>query len=295
MIKLRELTLVAIASLFIVGVTSIDTVSAACNNMSSFGAATYDLVELSNTSNKVLWVRMQSPEAGAKLTVEVGGDQCFEVGGFNAMPNEWSWQTYRNDSAVLPISFTSPENKTIKLIGTDNLKVDKLLVTDEVCQPEGRGDNCEQTASFADQSLDDYKVLPSPAGPVSGKVLLSNSPQDNSSNLKEVRYVVSGKVIQTSSSAEYFDTTLLSNGGHNVYITTELNNGDEVKELIKIEVDNSENAFSGIIRWIRLSTGSVVLVGLIVSLLILFAVGLFFARKYYRSRRERSFKGLDFK
>ncbi len=289
----RVFSILIVATTVFVLFFSTQPVNAACSNTSGFGAAQYFIPDIPANENRALWIRMQIPYGEAKITVEINGDQCIELGGFEQNINEWSWQTNRQDSRVMPITFPSRSDNTIKIIGThDGVKIDRILLTNPDCIPQDYGNNCAQSTAV-NESLIDLITLPEPAETQSGKVTLSSTPNDKASELAKLSYSVNNEVIQEFTTPQPFDTTLLKNGEHTIYITSELKDGRKIKEMIAIKTDNKENAFSSIIRWARLNTQAVKIIISTIVILLVLIIGLLITRSYYKKHKTRALKGLD--
>src|SRR5690606_15699721 len=135
------------------------------------------------------------------------------------------------------------------------------------------------------------RLEPLTDGPVSGKVLLSSTPEQQHAALKELVYTVNGRKLQTSDRAVPFDTTVLENGKYTVYITTRLQDGTVIKESTAVEIKNAENFLTPAIRWIKLHWTSIKLI-LLVAGVVLAAIVIFrLIIGWLRHRRERSFHG----
>lgn len=268
--------------------------AAACANTSEFGTSVLQVPKLPSTNDRVLWVRMQAPNESSKVLVEVNEADCLEIGGYEYQPGTWAWQAYRDQSgAVVPLSFDSDSDNVVKVIGvSDGVKVDRILITDNSCLPVDFGNNCQNSVSLIEDQQAVTALLPPSNDPVSGKVRLSQTPEDNIGELKQVSYTVNGQVVQTSNAPEYFDTTLIGNGKHTVYITTKLADGNEIREMVDLEVKNPQNAFSPIVRWLKLNKHSLLIgLGILISLVLLVVA----SRKFIsgtRKRRERKFWGM---
>ncbi len=266
--------------------------AAACANTSSFGAVSYNLPQLSNTEDQAIWLRLKSENPESKLLVEINGNECIEIGDFNDSGDGWFWQTYRREGQIVPISFSSANGNTLKIIGiSEGIKLDRILVTDKDCRPQEFGNGCYSDGS--NNSKDDVIILPPVSdGPISGRIGLSTTPTENLSQLSKVSYMVNGIVVQESVNDSGFDTTLVENGKYTIYITTTLKSGEVIREMMPVEIKNPENAFSLIIRWIRINRRSVSIVAGTVFLLLAIILISRLHSRYRKNKRERSFRGI---
>lgn len=279
-------------TLVAVGIAARDVSAAACANTSSFGAVTLTVPKLDSTEDQVIWIRLQAANKDAKVLAEINGKECMQVGG-NLQPNVWSWQTQVIGGVVQPVNFATPTENTVKIIGVnDGVKVDRVLITDQSCNPQDFGNACKSGVELS-QSTDStvVELAPFPDQPVHGKITLSTTPFENQDNLKQVSYMAGGKVLQVANEPEQFDTTLLPNGKHTIYITTELQEGGKIRESMVIEIKNPENAISSIVRWARLNRKTLNVVGLAVLGLIALFVFANIASRAHKKRKHRKFHG----
>lgn len=269
--------------------------AAACANVSSFGAVTVSLPVLEHIKDRVIWLRMQSAEGDAKVQVEVNSADCLQIGGQTERSDTWQWFTVKSGQGdVVPYTFTRHDGNMLKIIGVKpGVRVDKVLVTDSLCVPQDFGNNCQAGgAEMVVAEEQDFIILPQVSGPIQGRVKLSDTPERNRSQLKEVSYRVAGQVVQRSADGIEFDTNRVKNGTHTVYITTMLQDGSQIKEQIVVEIKNPENPFTAFVRWAKLNQqglkiGLLIIIGIVV-LLVLARLAL--ARR--KKRRVRLFHGL---
>lgn len=265
--------------------------AAGCADIADYGAVSMSLPELPRTGDYAVWVRLQSPTASVRLFIEINQSNCLEISPTNLTPNQWSWQPYLRDGRPVLLTFSQTTGHTLKVIGaSDGLKIDQVIVADPNCVPYDLSAGCvAATATLQTQNV--TQITPPSNGPVSGKVTLSGTPALYATNVSSVAYTVGGRTLQSTSSAEPFDTTLVANGKHTVLITTILNDGAEVRESTVIEVENPENALSPVWRWFRIHARSVNLITIIIGSLIS-ALALLGLLKYiFMKRRLRHFHG----
>lgn len=267
--------------------------AAACANTSTYGAVRLTVPDLSRSGEYALWVRVQSPDATAKVLVEVNDDNCLEVASTSLIADQWSWVSYRSNSSIGTIRLSATENNSLRLIGIQQgVKVDRVVLTKPDCMPEEFGNNCSDLveASLAVQS--NVQSVPPPSSqPVSGKVVLSSTPMRNQANLTLVSYTVNGETVQTSEGPDPFDTTLVADGKYTVFIETTLASGKVIRESTVIEVDNPTNPLSPVIRWLRLNQRSLLVIGGTIGTFLATAVLVGLIKRWYLKRRERHFHG----
>lgn len=270
--------------------------AAACANVSSFGAVTVHLPTLEHIKDRVIWIRMQSPEDSVRVLAEVSAKDCLEISGQSQPTNTWQWQTVRDSGGTaVPYSFGQHDDNTIKIIGVQpGVRVDRMLITDTKCVPQDFGNNCQAVgAKLATAEEHDYTVLPSPnSSPLHGKVQLSDTPTQNQGNLKEVTYSVAGTVVQQSAYGLVFDTSRLQNGTHTVYITTTLQDETQIREMVVVTIKNPHNPLTPLVRWAKLNqqalkTAGVITLGLLAGIILIRVVLI-----RLRKRRVRIFHGL---
>jgi hypothetical protein len=289
------LSLVALTATALVLLSVPQTISAAaCTSVSDYGAIDMALPVLPVSDTHAIWIRMQSLSPTAGVLVEVNQANCFNITGSNLSPDKWSWQTYQQSGAIVPLSFPNLEGNNIRLIGIESgVKIDRVLITRSDCIPLEFGDNCGDASQAANTlSSSTATIIPPPSNDsVSGKVLLSSTPERYRSLLKSLDYSVDGQTLQSSAKNENFDTTLVNNGKHTIIITTTLTNGAIIKEQTVIDVDNLENAISPTVRWMRLHTGTIKTVAIIFGFLLIFIFLYSTLKGWYIRQRERSFHG----
>ncbi len=266
-------------------------VAAGCANVSTFGAVTLEVPDLPDAENHALWVRMESPQSQSYILVQINDEQCLQVGGFEQVPGQWSWQSYRLQGVVQPIVFHRTSGNSLKLIGVaDGAKVDRVLITEADCIPQDFGANCQPVQAV--HATGPLTQLPPPSNdPIAGKVHLSQTPQKHAAQLSHVAYVVNGQKLQETQTPEPFDTTRTTNGKQTVEIVTTLKDGQAIRESTVVDIQNPENAFSPLVRWVRLhKTAFVRAAGAAAVILLVFAT-VRLMRSHRRKGRESKFHG----
>jgi hypothetical protein len=267
--------------------------AASCSNISSFGAINLNVPTLPNDGAVNIWVRMQSPEASTSLLLEVNKSTCLELNAKDLSSDRWTWRSVTESDNSELFEFPGASDNTLKIIGTsDGVKIDKVLFTAKNCIPQEFGDNCIDAVEAVGVSNDNATQIPSPSeGAVSGKVYLTSTPDNYSSNLEQVDYVVNGKTIQKSFSAEPFDTTRLENGKHTILIETKLNDGRVIRESTILQVKNSINPLSPVIRWIKINSETAKLFAITLLAAVILIISFLVIRTVLKKRRERKFHG----
>ena len=142
-------------------------VYAGCSNVSTFGAVEYEFPAYSEREDITFWVRSQSQNENYKFIVEVNNSVCREVS-VNGGDNQWDWQRVNDIST----SMKKNTNNTIKIIGIeDGVRIDKLLLVQNDCEPSGDGSNCQSIKPARDIGTG-FSILPSIGGTVKGEVRL---------------------------------------------------------------------------------------------------------------------------
>lgn len=270
--------------------------AAACSGVEQYGAVDMIVPVLPDAETHKVWIRLQSAGTTAKVLAEVNKANCIEVSGTNLVPHQWSWQTYRQNGAPVPLKFPKTEGNTIRIIGIEaGVKVDKVLITRADCVPLEFGENCVGVAEAVSESINDSGtiILPPPSNDeVAGAVVLSATPELHKAYLSNLSYIVQGKTLQSFSENKPFDTTLVADGKHTVTVVTTLKNGTVIREKTVIKVDNNEHALSPIIRWVRLHADIVKAALLIVAALLTVVIIIRSIRRWYRNYLNRAFHGM---
>lgn len=286
-----------IATLVLAGVWNLTTPvpadAAACANISTYGAVNLNVPILPKKGDYLVWVRMQSPEATGRVLLEINEARCLEVSGTALQPNTWVWQGYTEAGQRKLVSFDFVEGNMIKVIGIQaGIKIDRVLLTDPDCTPEDFGNNCAREFEATAAPANNILALPPPSDqPVSGKIKLSNTPFTRLQQLESLRYIAGGRTLQSATTAEPFDTTLLENGKYTVIIETTLDTGEVIHESTVIEIKNPENVLSPVMRWLRQQHKSLIVIALTIGSVLASVFIFMFIRHSYLKRRQRHFHG----
>lgn len=291
----KRFYLLAILSLLMI-TSSKQTVLAVCDNTSKLGAVSVDIPKLATVGTYNIWTRMQAPdEAHNQYRLEINGQTCYEVGGSSITPNQWTWVSFQdgNLSSKVKFDFNEKSGNTAKLIGSQaGVKVDRLLLVKTDCVPIADGSNC-QSSDVSSSAVDTSGAtqIPSPSsGPVGGLIMPSTTITQNITSIQNVIYSVDGKQLPNSDGF-VLDTTLLSNGSHQVAIQITKTNGLVINEATTINVENPENAFTPFRRWVRLNQSSAVWISSIVGGILLITAIFLIVRQIKLQRRLLEFKG----
>lgn len=262
--------------------------AAGCANVGSFGAVELSLPETPD-GKMVLWVRMQSDDGNGRVMADIDGRECLEVGD-QTKPGEWAWQTAGGDSPRA-IDFAAVKVKRVRIIGVTDVKIDRVLLAQPGCVPTDFGNNCRNSVELS-QPPTEVTVLPPPYDhPVSGKVVLSQTPAQNKDRLKTVEYIVAAKVVQRAAADIPFDTQLLPNGKHTVQIDTTLDDGTVLRESTVIDVNNPENVFTPLVRWAKQNARPLKFAALTAGGVLAAILVMMWLRRTHRKKRHRMFRG----
>lgn len=182
-------------------------------NNSNYGIMSAQIAVPSNGTYK-LWARLNTPIGANELvSLQLDNDSVVQVGGSSLVPNIWSWVDWKNNNNTdkLVMSLTAGTHD-INIVGlSPGVMIDKIMITDESCQPTGTGDNCSLT-SPSNTDLNVAIAQPIDGQNVSGKTEVVVSPSDN---VQEVSFRVNNKWQATVKSAPFvwqWDTTTLPDG-----------------------------------------------------------------------------------
>lgn len=269
--------------------------AAACAT-GAVGVVTVTIPTLPSAGRYNIWTRMQVPdETRNRYRLDVNGDSCFEVGGSSLVPGQWTWVSFQDGdlSSKVAYNFTNKSGNKLKLIGTDGgVKLDQVLVVKNDCVPVDQGANC-QTDVAPEESFDTTGATvlpPSGSGLVSGIIIPSPTITQNKLAIIKVVYYVDSKQIPTASNYG-LDTTLLSNGVHQLSIQITKADGTLTNEATTITTKNPETPFTPLRRWSRLNRGTVVMMSSIIGVLLLFATVFLAFRHIKLQKRLLSFHG----
>jgi hypothetical protein len=284
--------ILAATVLLLFGFVNNNVFAATCNNVSTYGSVQLAIPVLPRAGEYAIWLRVQAEVPNNELLVQVNQNSCLSFISNEARLNEWFWLTSVDGGSLRTHTFSSTMNNSLEVIGiTSGVKLDKIILTEPTCQPLDFGENCQSVVRV--EPTDDVTKLTPIAASLSGAQRLSDTPitLGSNGNLKELRYVVDGKVVQRSSSPVDFDTTRISNGKHTVIIEAEMQNKTVVRESIIINVKNTENFLTPFTRWLKINNKEVILPTLIIGIMALIVTTLYLLRKIYRRKHHLKSKG----
>lgn len=112
--------------------------------VSSYGTLTANVSVPENGTYK-LWVRMSAPDTtNNAVQAQIDTGSVVRVGDGGLTPNTWTWVDYKNGDKNNKTSFSlNSGTRKVTLTGVEpGVKVDRVLLTNESCVPEGTGENC---------------------------------------------------------------------------------------------------------------------------------------------------------
>ena len=264
----------------------------ACKDVTQYGAVRLQVPELPHSGDYALWARLQSTSSPAELMVEINQNECYKIETTSAAADQWMWVPYGQTAKPKIIQLDQAKQYNLTVFGmTDGLRIDSIMLSEPDCRPKDLGNNCT-TMAVATAAGSEVEQLPPPSNEaVNGKVQLSQTPVRYQPQLVSVQYTVDGKTIQESTTPEPLDTTLLADGTYTILITTNLNNGQVIRESTVIQIENPNNALSPIVRWIRLNQKSLEVVGIVLGSLVVAIILIGSLKRWYLQRRQRHFHG----
>lgn len=221
---------------------------------SNFGTITAK-VNLPESGSYKLWVRTAASNSTNALSVQIDNGQVLSMGG-PTTSSDWTWVDFKNgDQANKAVMNLNAGEHTIKITGTNKgVKLDKFLLTNESCIPEGIG-GCP----VANTPPNTPPTTPSSkyasvkiASPTAGQTIVGNTVvkvDQGTANIQEVSFRVDGKWQATDKETPFewtWDTTKYSNGNHSIVARVRLvgdagnvNSGDQIAAAVK--VSNTSN------------------------------------------------------
>lgn len=295
-LSMKKRTLFLAFLSFIVVASHHGSAFAACENVSKYGAITVKIPALPSNGSYYIWTRMQVPDAThTQYDLEINGQTCYLVGGSSITPNAWTWVSFQDGdlSSKVRFNFENKNTNTAKLIGINHgVKIDRLLLVKNDCVPVEDGTNCQSDSAPANAiDLSGANQIPPPSTTeISGLIIPSPTISQNVQSVIKVIYSVDSKLVPTAKNFN-LDTTLLSNGTHQVAMQIYKTNGQVINEATTLTVSNPQNALSPFIRWARLNqVSAVVLSSAIGGILLLLALYLV-VRHIHLQKRLLEFKG----
>lgn len=187
--------------------------------VSTYGTITAN-VSIPATGNYKVWVRMNAPDTtNNAIQVQVDNGVTTKIGDGGIPASAWTWVDWKNGDINNKTTLAlSAGIRSIKLTGIEpNVKVDRILITDENCVPSGTGDNCTTIVTNPDPgtgtgNLNVNIVSPLSNQTVSGTVKVDVEPE---TNVEEVSFRINNVWQTTVKTAPFewnWDTTRTPNG-----------------------------------------------------------------------------------
>ena len=205
-------------------VMRINELNSGSQTTGNFGTITSTVDVPTNGTYKV-WARMSTPDSNNNaVQVQIDDGSIAKLGDAAIPANTWTWIDYKNgdknNKATYDLSAGSHE---IKLTGIESsVKIDRIILTDETCQPTDTGENCATPippATPPPPSNAEIDITsPTNGSTLKGSVIVAATP---STNIQEVSFRVDGKWQATDKDADFnwtWDTTKFSDGKHTLTI-----------------------------------------------------------------------------
>lgn len=217
---------------------------------SNFGTITAK-VNLPESGSYKLWVRTAASNSTNALSVQIDNGQVLSMGG-PTTSNDWTWVDYKNgDQANKTVMNLNAGEHTIKITGTNKgVKLDKFLLANEACVPEGIG-GCPIANTPPTPPASKYLSI-SIATPTTGQTVSGNTVvkvNEGTAKIQEVSFRVDGKWQATDKETPFewtWDTAKYSNGNHSVVArvrlagdTGNINSGDQIATTVKVSNTSS--------------------------------------------------------
>lgn len=177
-------------------------------------------VSVPTDAQYTIWTRMAVPNSkDSYVGLEVDGTSCYVVGGpGQTTVKAWKWVKYDAGTKKDIVKTLSAGSHSLKYIGASaGVVLDKVILTPDGCVPEGKGDNCPA----GDAKGPDVDVVsPTSNSSGSGSITIKVAASD-ANGIKEVQFLVDGKVVSTDSTAPYTYTWNSAdgvNGLHNLTV-----------------------------------------------------------------------------
>lgn len=195
------------------------------STVNNFGTMTTNVTVPTSSTYKI-WVRMNAPDANNNaVQLQVDSGTAMKVGDGGLTPNTWTWVDWKNGNTSDKVTTAlSAGTRKITLTGIEpGVKIDRVLITDETCQPTGTGEECTVITPPAtpppSSGLNVSIVKPTSGQTISGVTQVAVEP---ATNVEEVSFRING-VWQTTDKDTPFtwtnwDTTKFPNGSNTVTI-----------------------------------------------------------------------------
>lgn len=202
-----------------------------------FGTVKGEVTAPENGTYK-LWVRMKAADSNNNsVNVQIDNGIVNKVGGSKVSSSNWTWVSLASQNF-------SSGSKQVTLSGIQKgVRVDRVILSNETCVPEGTGDKCATNPSeppAPEPASDVSFISPSNNQKVSGTTRISVKANFD---IKEISYRPDNKWAATTSSTTYeWDTTKVTNGIH-TFVVRVRKTGDPgnvyTEKSITVNVQNS--------------------------------------------------------
>jgi hypothetical protein len=159
------------------------------------------------------------------VQLQVDNGVATKIGDGGLTPNTWTWVDWKNGDVNNKTTMAlTAGDRTFKFTGIEpNVKIDRVLVTDENCVPTGTGSNCTTIVTNPDPdtgtgSLNVNITSPLSNQTVKGVTKVVAAPSDN---IQEVSFRINDVWQTTDDTAPFewdWDTTKTANGDATVTI-----------------------------------------------------------------------------
>lgn len=201
-------------------------------------------VSVPESGNYKLWVRMKVPDTtNNSVQAQIDDGAVIKVGDGGIAANTWTWVDWKGGDTKNLNNFTlNSGNHTVTLTGTEKgVKVDRVLITNENCNPKGFGDECATVTTTPPPTATPNISVSVPPQPVKGSVPISVT---SDKTIKRVSFRPDNVWSATDESAPFaynWDTTKYSNGVHSFVVRATIEGDSEAyrEKTVTINVQNT--------------------------------------------------------
>ncbi len=217
--------LVSLASLLVICRSA--KTQAACATMPNDKGSVMTTVSVPSTQSYTIWSRNKSPTTSSNGYYLQIDTNCGIAVGDAAIPvNTWTWVNYQGGSTsnIMTVNLSAGTH-TFRFYGLDaSLIVDRVLLTaGSGCTPTGIGDNCVNVTTIPTPVIVSPSS-PNPTNPVNGTIQVGTTQPGS-----KTRILVDGREIAEGEGLIGLDTSKLSDGYHDITIST--TNADGTKQI----------------------------------------------------------------
>lgn len=246
--------------------TSATSINCDWSQSDSYGVIEYDLLDQPDLTGKNIWVRSRSNIKSSYNLGIIVKDDCQELSVTDQQSGKWQWHSLKSAGQNYTTKGTFGAG-SIKLVGLEaGVQVDKVMIADSDCAPEGEGSNCDSQQRELVIDYRGYTKLDSKKSYIGGVATISQTPDSNKNNIRLLRYIVDGNILQSSDSVRGLDTALLPDGKNVVYIETVLKDGKVIREYIEINTYNPSTIIRPLAIWFRNHPGIKLVVYTLIAL-----------------------------